>query len=321
MRHVPVLLKEVIESLQLKSGSNVVDCTLGDAGHAEEILKRIAPGGKLLGIDADSESMLRAKNYLHKYDDQVVLIRDNFNKLKEIVKSEKFCKVAGVLMDLGWSSPQFEERKRGFSFKKMDETLDMRYDTHLDCEHVAKDPPLSIDGKPLYGRCTASEHVNYHSEDKLAEIFKQYGEEKFAKEIAKLIVETRKEDPLENVGDLVDIVLSVYRQKLKTDKEIPWVGGTHPATKVFQALRIVVNKELDVLEEALPQAVEVLEAGGRLAVISFHSLEDRIVKHYFKSQKGKSLVIITKKPIIASEEEVKNNPRARSAKLRVIEKL
>lgn len=329
MKHIPVLLNEVINSLQLKPGMNVVDCTLGDAGHAEEILKLTAPDGKLLGIDVDAESILRAKKYLYGFGDRVVFVRSNFENLQKIVKENNFPKIHGILIDLGWSSPQFEERGRGFSFEKRDEPLDMRYDTYLKCRHMTQDPPLAADGKIIYGRCTAAEMVNMKDEEGLKNIFQDYGEEKLSKEIARAIVEKRDGYVLETVGDLVDIILEVYRKKLKisspasdqTGQRIPWIGGIHPATKVFQALRIAVNDELGVIERTLPQAVDILEKGGRLSVISFHSLEDRIVKHYFKSQTGKNIRLINKKPIIESEAAVKENPKARSAKLRVAEKL
>ncbi len=320
-RHVPVLLHEVLEGLDLKPSKHIIDCTLGDAGHSEAILKQTGPDGRLLGIDADAEAILRAKKYLYEFGDRVIFERNNFEHLQEIVKNNEFEPVNGILMDFGWSSPQFEERGRGFSFAKTDEPLDMRYDTYLKCIHEADDPPLGYDGKPLYGPCTAAELVNMMSEDDLADIFKKYGEERLSSEIAASIVEKRKDFVIETVGDLVDIVLAEYRKKLKTDKEVPWVGGIHPATKVFQALRITVNDELGVIERVLPQAVDVLASGGRLAVITFHSLEDRIAKHYFKSIKGKTIEIINKKPIVCSEEESKENPRARSAKLRIIQKI
>jgi 16S rRNA (cytosine1402-N4)-methyltransferase len=321
MRHIPVLLNEVLESLQLKSDSNIIDCTLGDAGHAEKILELTSPGGKLLGIDADAEAILRAKQYLYKFDNRAVFARDNFENLGSIVKENNFDNVTGILMDYGWSSPQFEERGRGFSFLKTDEPLDMRYDTYLKCMHEAKNPPLTPDGKPLYGPCSAAEMIDHKTVGGLEEMFRKYGEEKLSKEIAEAIVEKRQAFPIETVGELVEIILEVYRKKLKTDKEVPWVGGLHPATKVFQALRMTVNDELGVIERVLPQAIEILQSGGRLAVITFHSIEDSIVKHYFKSQNNKTIKIITKKPIICSNEERETNPRARSAKLRVIEKI
>jgi 16S rRNA (cytosine1402-N4)-methyltransferase len=300
MRHIPVLLNESIEALQLKPGSSVVDCTLGDAGHAEEILKRTAPEGKLLGIDADPEAILRASKYLHEFGERVKLVRNNFINLKQIIETEKFGPVQGILLDLGWSSPQFEERGRGFSFQK-DEPLNMRFDGN-------------------HG-LTAADIVNNEEEKELERIFRNYGEEKLAGRIAEAIYKYRKRVKIEKTSQLVEIILAVYRKKLGTDKEVPWIGGMHPATKVFQALRIAVNDELNVLELTLPQAIEVLAPGGRLAVISFHSLEDRIVKHYFKKQNSKTINIITKKPIECGEEEAKNNPRARSAKMRVVEKL
>ena len=316
-RHVPVLLNEVLELLQLKPGMKVIDCTLGDAGHSEAVLERVGPQGKLLGIDADPESLLRAKQYLYRFCEQAIFLRDNFVHLKDIVETNNFGPVDAVLMDLGWSSPQFEERGRGFSFQK-DEPLDMRYDPEI------KDlRPASPAGRLKIKEAseTAAEIVNSQTVDELTKIFKLYGEEQLSREIAEAIVKRRKERSIERTGDLVEIVLQVYREKLKTDKEIPWVGGNHPATKVFQALRIAVNREFEVLKEVLPEAMEVLAKGGRLAVITFHSLEDRIVKQYFKSIENKRVCLVNKKPIIATDEEVKNNPRARSAKLRVVEKL
>lgn len=302
MRHIPVLLNEVIQSLQLKPGMNVIDCTLGDAGHSEEMLKHTAPDGRLLGIDADPESLLRAQQFLHEHQDRITLVRDNFSQLENIVREASFGPVHGVLMDFGWSSPQFAERGRGFSFQNPDEPLDMRY----------------AQGS---GNQTAADIVHTYDEKELEKIFREYGEEKLSKEIAKAIVEKRKEIQIKTVGDLVEIILQTYRTKLKTDKEIPWIGGLHPATKSFQALRIEVNNELGVIRQALPQAVEVLASGGRLAVITFHSLEDRIVKHYFKSLPSTHIRIITKKPLEASEAEYADNPPSRSAKLRVIEKI
>lgn len=299
-RHIPVLLQEVIDLLQLKPGAQVIDCTLGDAGHSEEILEKISPDGRLLGIDADVESVLRAKRFLYRFEDRVIFVRDNFVNLKKIVAENKFVP-DGILMDLGWSSPQFAERGRGFSFEK-DEPLDMRY------------------GQSQAVNQTAADILNSYDYEDLAKIFKNYGEENLSSEIAEEIIDKRKIKKFATTKELIDAVLEVYRRKLKTDKEIPWIGGIHPATKVFQALRIAVNKELDVLKEVLPQAIEILPIGGRLAVITFHSLEDRVVKQYFKKLENKQIKIINKKPVVASEEELRNNPRARSAKLRVIEK-
>ncbi len=325
MRHVPVLLHETIYFLQLKPGTNVIDCTLGDAGHAEAILEKTSPNGKLLGIDADPESLLRAKQNLYRFEGRAVFARDNFVNLTKIIAEHNFGPVNGILLDLGWSSPQFEERGRGFSFEK-DETLDMRYDSTRHSEQSEESLSQPTDGQRSFTTFrmtsgTAADVVNNYSESELIRIFKLYGEEKLSSEIAGAIVEERKDNPIERTKQLVKIILDVYRTKLHSEKDIPWIGGLHPATKVFQALRIEVNHELEVLKQALPQAVEALAPQGRLAVISFHSLEDRIVKQYFQKISGSQINIITKKPIVATDAEVNQNPRARSAKLRVIEKL
>jgi 16S rRNA (cytosine1402-N4)-methyltransferase len=302
MRHVPVLIHETIEAMNLKKGNRVVDCTMGDGGHAEAILETIGPKGKLLGIDADPESLLRAKRFLYRFGEQVIYARDNFENLKKIIDENSFGPVDAILMDLGWSTPQFEERNRGFSFEK-DEPLDMRY--------------TPVNGSEV----TAEKIINKWNVKELEEIFKRFGEEDLSAEIAGAIDAQRKISKIETTRQFAEIILQVYRSKLKTEKEIPWIGGIHPATKVFQALRIAVNRELEVLKQALPQAYESLASGGRLAVITFHSLEDRIVKHYFQSLPRDGATIITSKPIIPSEAELTVNRRARSAKLRVIEKI
>lgn len=302
MRHVPVLLNEVVTALALRPGENVIDCTLGDAGHAEKILEKTAPGGKLLGVDADPESLLRAKQFLYAYGERVTYVRENFSRLKEIVEREKFGPVNAILLDLGWSSPQFEERGRGFSFLKPEEPLDMRY---------------TMSGEMK----TAADLLAQETEADLEKIFREYGEEKFSADVAQAVAAARQSARVETVGQLVEIVLNVYRKRLHSEKEVPWIGGVHPATKVFQALRIAVNDELGVVRSVLPQAVDVLASGGRLAVVTFHSLEDRVVKHFFKSQEQISMRVVTKKAVQCSPEECETNPRARSAKLRVIEKL
>lgn len=303
MRHVPVLLQEVVESLCLKPNMKIVDCTLGDAGHSDAMLEKLGSTGKLLAIDADPEAVLRAKQFLYKYENQVVFVRENFSHLQKIAEDHNFSPVHGILIDLGWSTPQFAERGRGFSFQE-DEPLDMRYS-----------------GNAESGKLTAAELLEQKSESELEYIFRMFGEENLSKDIARAIVAERKNQKIESTGQFVEIILRVYREKLKSTKEIPWIGGLHPATKVFQALRIAVNEELGVLEEVLPQALQILHSGGRLAVITFHSLEDRIVKHYFKSQENKSIRIITKKPIVCGKAEYDANPPSRSAKLRVIEKI
>lgn len=304
MRHEPVLLNEVLDALDLKPGKNIIDCTLGDAGHSEKILEKTAPTGMLLGIDMDPEAILRAKQFLYRFDGRARCVRENFAELKTIIEQEKITPVDGILMDFGWSTPQFEDRFRGFSFMNADEPLDMRF------------------GAGLQKTETAADILNTRDVKELERIFHTYGEESLSRDIAVAVVEKRKEKMFEKVQDFVGTVLEAYRKKLKTDKEIPWIGGLHPATKVFQALRIAVNDELGVIERTLPQAVEALAPGGRLAVITFHSLEDRIVKHYFKKLEVQHFVqSITKKPIVCSLEEASANPRARSAKLRVVQKI
>lgn len=300
MRHIPVLLNEVLAGLLFKPGDNVIDCTVGDGGHSEKILEATAPNGKLLAIDADPESLLRAKQFLYPFADRITFVRGNFSELEQIVAENKIGEIHSILIDLGWSSPQFAERGRGFSFQN-DEPLNMTYSGNEEK--------------------TAAELINNNSEEELAKIFKEFGEENLYKEIAAAIVGYRKGEPIERTGQLTEIILATYRKKLKTDKEIPWVGGLHPATKAFQALRIAVNNELEKLESVIPTAVNVLAPGGRLAIITFHSLEDRIVKHTFKDLAQKNMVtVITKKPVVCSQEESDTNPRARSAKLRIIQK-
>ncbi len=306
MKHIPVLLAETIDSLQLKPGMNVIDCTLGDAGHSEAMLEKIAPSGRLLGIDLDPEAVLRAKQFLYQFADRTVFVRDNFVNLQNIIEKNNFSPVQAILMDLGWSTPQFEERGRGFSFLT-DEPLDMQYSGNQMTE--AKN------------QMSAAEIVNTYTKEELKKMLKQLGEEPFSAEIADKIVEYRKNKQFEKTGELVEVILQVYREKLRSAAQIPWIGGLHPATKVFQALRIEVNHELESLKSVLPQAVEMLASGGRFAVITFHSLEDRIVKQYFKTMENKQIRLVNKKPIIASAEELGTNPKARSAKLRVVEKI
>ncbi|MCB9798614.1 16S rRNA (cytosine(1402)-N(4))-methyltransferase RsmH [Candidatus Nomurabacteria bacterium] len=296
MRHVPVLANELVDGLELKPGEVVVDCTLGDAGHAALVLPRIIPGGKLIGIDADPEAILRAKDFLYEVSENVIFERSYFQELAEILDRNELEQVDVIYADLGWSTPQFEERKRGFSFQKIDEKLDMRF-CGASC------------GKAL----TASEIVNTWDEDEIAKILRLYGEEKFASKIAQAIVQKREEYDLETVGDLVDVVVSVYKRMRASREKI------HPATRTFQALRIAVNQELDQLKSLLNIATERLKPGGRLAIITFHSLEDRMVKHFFQAQS--QLEVVNKKPIIPSDDELSQNNRARSAKLRIARKL
>lgn len=308
--HIPAMPKEVLEYLNVQKGSWYIDCNLGGGGHTELILEK---GGKVLGIDLDPEAIAevttRLKKYLESRD--LILVQDNFNNLDKILNSSIFnpkSSIMGVLFDLGVSTHQLEESYRGFSFN-LDSPLDMRMNQVMGA--------------------SAKDLVNGLYEKELSELFLKYGEENFSRPIAKKITEYRNTKTIETTRELANIVLSVKRKK--TNDKI------HPATKVFQALRIAVNDELNSLKEALPKAFEVLYPGGRLVVISFHSLEDRIVKNYFKSichpeehpsrhpeeheDEGPKAKLLTKNLVEISEEESLQNPRARSGKLRAIEKL
>lgn len=290
MPHSPVLLWQTTHLLALDSGYQVIDCTVGEGGHAKEILKAIGPEGKLLALDADKENIARARANLKEFAN-TVFVNSNFVHLKEIATRERFDSVKAILMDLGWSMNQFENSGRGFSFLR-DEPLDMRLgDSEL----------------------TAAEILNDWPEADIGKILREYGEEKKWKEIARSIVRYRKQQPFKTTLQLVEVI-----DQIKKNKNF----RISPATQTFQALRIAVNDELGNLKTALPQAVELLEKGGRLAIITFHSLEDRIVKQFFQNANQQNKIkLITKKPVVAEQEELEINPRARSAKLRVIEKI
>ncbi|MDO8524611.1 MAG: 16S rRNA (cytosine(1402)-N(4))-methyltransferase RsmH [bacterium] len=293
--HIPVLLKEVLEFLNPKPNENFVDCTFGFGGHSEAILEKIKPHGKVLGIEWDNEK-LKIKNEKLKIEQGLILVNDSYANLKDIIKREKLGPINGILLDLGLSSWEIENSGKGFSFQK-DEPLDMRYAVQS--------------SKCKVKSLTAREIINEWGEEDLARIFQEYGQERFAKNIARNIVEVRLQQPIETTFQLVDIIRKSFPRSYK-------FGKAHFATRVFQALRIAVNSELDNLKAVLPQALEVLEKNGRIAVIAFHSLEDAIVKKFFKEQaKSNTLQILTKKPIMASREEIKQNPKSRSAKLRV----
>lgn len=284
--HRPVLLKEALELLDVRCGRKYIDATLGGGGHAVEIVKR---GGILLGIDCDPEAIGHARSRLKQGAGNWMLERGNFRDIDKITKKHGFEKVAGVLLDLGMSTLQLES-ERGFSFQK-DASLDMRMDTSL--------------------KVTAAKLLNSLNEDELAQIFQKFGEERLAVVLAAAIVRSRRIEPIQTTADLVSLI----EQSLGRRHRI------HPATKVFQALRIAVNDELENLKVALPETVELLQSGGRLVAISFHSLEDRIIKREFARLASKGEVRwLTKKPLRPSEEELSFNPRARSAKLRALEK-
>lgn len=297
-KHIPVLLKEIIHFFNPRPNSNFIDCTLGGGGHSKAILEKIGPNGKLLGIDLDPKAIESFWQYadgegLRK---RVVLVNDNFIKLGDIIRKNAFGPVNGVLFDLGFSSDELETSGRGFSFLKK-EPLDMRFGNQ---------------------ETTAADIVNNFGLEELARIFREYGEERDARKVARAIGEARRKTKIKTTEDLVSIIAIA---KFGSSNIYPY-HRIHPATKVFQALRIAVNRELGNLEKVLPQAIEILESKGRIAIISFHSLEDRIVKVFFREQRQKGIVnILTKKPVVSSSEEIKINPRSRSAKLRVAEKI
>ncbi len=278
--HVPVLLREVGELLRVRPNGKYIDATVGEGGHAQEILRR---GGRVLGIDQDPAILAVARRRLGP---KVRLAQGNFREIAAIAKERGFTEVAGVLLDLGISSWQLEKSGRGFSFQR-DEPLDMRLS-----------PQLTV---------TAADLLNGLNRNELEELFQKYGEEKRARLLAAAVVRARSLKPFRTTFDLVRVVEKVVRKR----------GRTHPATKIFQALRIAVNDEIGSLRSALPRAFEVLGRGGRLAVISFHSLEDREVKRFFRKMAEENRgVILTEKPIRPTEKEIAENPRARSARLR-----
>lgn len=305
-KHYSVLLEEAVEGLNIKEDGIYVDCTLGGAGHSLEILKKLTTG-KLYAFDQDNVALENAKIKLSEYADKVVFIKSNFENLKEKLAEQNVYEVDGVLYDLGVSSPQLDTPERGFSYN-YDTRLDMRMDT---------DASIS-----------AYEVVNEYSYHDLVRIFYRYGEEKFSKQIARNIEKKRELAPIETTFQLVDIIKeSIPAAKRRT--------GGHPAKRVFQAIRIVVNNELSVFENSLEQAIDIVKVGGRISVITFHSLEDRICKQIFNSYaKNKEipknlpilpneslskLKLITRKPICPSDKELEENNRSRSAKLRVAE--
>ena len=303
MTHIPVLQKEVIDYLDPKPNENFIDATIGEGGHTAAILEKNKPNGKVLGIEIDPEILEK-----FKFQDRLILVNDSYLNLKEIVKKYNFGPIKGILFDLGMSSWHLEESGRGFSFQK-NEPLDMQYDES--------------------SKLTAEEILNKWREEELEKILREYGQERFAQGIAKKIIETRRIRPIKTTFQLVEII------KIATPS---WYHHQriHFATKTFQALRIAVNDELETIKKGLSEALDVLEKEGRLVVISFHSLEDRIVKNFFSTfAKGfglrldevglrpdevggqeRKIEILTKKPVRPSLEEIKTNKRSRSAKLR-----
>jgi len=300
--HIPVMCSQVLHYLITRKEGIYVDCTLGGGGHSREIIKKIYPDGLLIGIDQDIEALEYAREELKHYQDRIILIKSNFDNVKMAVSILGLNYISGILLDLGLSSYQVSRQSRGFSFME-DSILDMRMD--------------------LSNQLNAYYVINNYSESELWDIFSKYGEERYSRTIAREIVIQRKKKAIRTTRELAQLVANIYYRH----KKIRW--RIHPATKIFQALRIEVNNELEVLKEALKQSIHILENKGRICVISYHSLEDRIVKHTFKdftrgesiNFNGYSLNILSKKPIYPSKDEINENRRARSAKMRVAEKI
>lgn len=306
--HTSVLLRETIDSLQIKPEGTYVDGTVGGGGHALEVCRRLSPKGRLIGIDQDGEAIRAAQERLKEFKDRVTILRSNYCAMKEVLKGIGIDKVDGILLDLGVSSHQLDDKDRGFTYRE-DAPLDMRMDTRQ--------------------ALTARDVVNTYSEEELFRILRDYGEERFAGRIAARIVRDRQREPIETTGELVKIIKEAIPAKARAT-------GGHPAKRSFQAIRIEVNNELGVLEDSLDDMISLLKEGGRLCVITFHSLEDRIVKQNFRKNEHPCICppefpvcvcgrksrgfVVTRKPIVPTEEERKNNSRSKSAKLRVFER-
>lgn len=305
--HKSVLLTETIEGLQIRPDGIYVDGTLGGGGHSYEIAKRLTDG-RLIGIDQDQAAIEAAGMRLSPFGDKVTIVRSNYRNTREVLSELGIEKIDGMILDLGVSSYQFDTKERGFSYR-FDSPLDMRMDTRQSF--------------------SAKEIVNGYSEMELYHVIRDYGEDKFAKNIAKHIVMARKKKPVETTGELCEIIKAAIPAKIRAE-------GGHPAKRTFQAIRIECNKELEVLRESLETLIELLNPGGRLCIITFHSLEDRIVKAAFKKAENPCICppnfpvctcgrvsqgkVVTGKPILPGEEEVSENLRAASAKLRIFEK-
>ncbi len=308
--HKPVLINEILEALNCTEGKVFLDCTTGGGGHSSEILRSIGQTGFLFGLDRDFNAINAARKVLDNIGKNYKLIKSSYVNLETIISENKIPLLDGILFDLGVSSPQLDHAERGFSFSR-EAPLDMRF---------AQDEDLTL---------TAADLVNKLSKAELTEIFSKYGEEPYSKTISEAIVNYRKKEAITTTTQLASIIVNALAGK-------KFIGNIHPATRVFQALRIKVNEELEGIQKVIPLALKNLKKGGRLAVISFHSLEDRIIKEEFRESvkdcicpprqpictcsKISQGAIITKKPIVANAEEIKQNPRARSAKLRVIER-
>ena len=307
-RHVSVLLRETIEWLNIRPDGIYADGTLGGGGHASEVAARLTEGGRLIGIDQDADAIAAATERLKPFGDRVTIVRDNYVNMKHVLADLGIEAVDGICLDLGVSSYQLDTAERGFSYME-DAPLDMRMDRREDR--------------------TAADLVNDCTEQELFRIIRDYGEDRFAKNIAKHIVKARERKAIRTTGELADIIRGAIPMKIQ-------VTGGHPAMRTFQALRIALNGELQVLEDSIDEMIGLLKPGGRICIITFHSLEDRIVKNGFRRNEspctcppgfpvcvcGKKSrgMVITKKPILPTEEETEENPRSRSAKLRIFER-
>lgn len=308
--HKSVLLYETIDSLNIKPDGIYVDGTLGGGGHALEVVKHLNEYGRLIGIDQDGDACAAAAKRLENYSDRVTIVRSNYEEIQTVLKDLGIDKVDGIYLDLGVSSYQLDTPERGFTYREEDAPLDMRMDQR--------------------NERTAADIVNTYSEFDLYRIIRDYGEDKFAKNIAKHIVKERTKKPIETTGELSGIIRGAIPARIRA-------AGGHPSKKTFQAIRIELNQELEVLNKSIDTMIDLLEPGGRLSIITFHSLEDRIVKTRFRNNenpctcppdfpvcvcgkvsKGK---VITRKPIIPSEEEIEENKRSKSSKLRVFERI
>ena len=322
-KHQSVLAREAVAALQPQPGGVYVDATLGDGGHSRAILQLIGPHGRLFALDRDPEAIQRSTELAHDYPGQLIVVHTPFSKIKQVLAQQGVVSVQGVLFDLGVSSRQLDKPERGFSFQN-DGPLDMRMDQ-------SATPPLHPEKQR-----TAATIVNTFTEERLVDIFFQFGEERHARRIARAIVQDRQQQPFTTTRQLASLLERILPRYDKNSKK---TASIHPATRIFQALRIAVNQELEELQTGLSDAMEQLANGGRIAVISFHSLEDRIVKQMFRQAVNPlpppvgpaSLVqpsnpvpcfrLLTRKPLFSSTEEIQKNPRARSARMRIIERL
>jgi len=307
-QHKSVLLEETIDSLNIRPDGIYVDGTLGGGGHASEVCRRLGDRGRLIGIDQDQDAITAATERLKEFGEKVTIVRSNYEQIRDVLRDLGIGKADGIYLDLGVSSYQLDTAERGFTYRE-DAPLDMRMDQRK--------------------TETAADIVNGYGEMELYRIIRDYGEEKFAKNIAKHIVKAREKKPIETTGELIEIIKAAIPMKMRA------VGG-HPAKKTFQAIRIELNHELDVLNNSIDTMIDLLNPGGRLSIITFHSLEDRIVKNRFRENENPCICppdfpvcmcgrkskgkVITRKPIVPTEEEIEENKRSKSSKLRVFER-